>query len=154
VAFELAQRGEAMPAGRPVKFAAFLEMLEQPVFFGSLARKPDARPIHTDLFEIVGGSPGIVLGAQIVRQIDHEAGVAAGCAPADPLRFQHDNLVAGAELRQPPCGSEAGEACADHDPVRRQRLRELARGRGWRKQLVPARSRQIHRNTLGLRMPT
>ena len=150
VPFELPQRRKAMPVGRGVILAAGLEMLEEPVFLGSLAREADARAVHADLFVVVGGGPGVILSIEIVRQVDHEAGIASGRTPADPLRLQYHDLVGRAQLRQTARGGEAGETCADHHPICRQRSRELARRRRGRKQLVPSGSRKIHWNTLGV----
>ncbi|MNC24152.1 hypothetical protein D3C75_721960 [compost metagenome] len=80
----------------------------------------------------------VVLGADVVRQVDGKAGVAPGGAKADLLGLDQHDLVVREVRCQLPCGSQAGETGADHHPAR---LAVPTVGRPWRTrfaQVVPA----------------
>ena len=55
----------------------------------------------------------IIARGQIMRQIDHKAGIAPRRAIADPRGIQNDDGVIGAQLGQPPCRRQSGKAGPD-----------------------------------------
>lgn len=59
----------------------------------------------------------VVVGADVVGQVDGEAGVAPGGTEADFLGLDQDDLLVRKMQRQLARGGEAGEAGADHHPA-------------------------------------
>jgi hypothetical protein len=94
-------------------------------------------------------SRAVILAFQLVRQIDHEARIAARRAPADALRVEYRNAVAGPELPDLAGRSEAGEARADHRLVCVEPAFQPARRNRRRQDLVPARAAQVGGYALG-----
>ncbi|WP_138465681.1 hypothetical protein [Poseidonocella sp. HB161398] len=89
-------------AGGAVHLARGLEIgRRDPVPGHRLAGKADGLPVQRDL-RPVAAAAGIVLGGQLVRQVDHEAGIAPGGAFADLPRLQQENVQRRIELQQAP----------------------------------------------------
>src|SRR5215475_6392710 len=107
---ELRQSAEAMRCRSTVKLAGALEMRVEPVFCGGLRRKRDRGPVHPDLLQVMPVPAGIVLAGEFMRQVDHEAGVAAGGTPSDALRLEDDDAVVGDELGETPGRRKTGES--------------------------------------------
>src|SRR5262249_8663287 len=119
-------------------------------FLGGFACEIDGRPVELDLREVLLMDSAVALAREIVGQINHEAVIAAGCPPADPLRVDQRNRVAWPALRQPAGCRQARESGADDDPIGRLRTLELPRGSRLVEDLIPARALEISREAAGM----
>src|SRR5262249_7453300 len=80
---ERPQRLDAAPVSRPMIFAAGIEyILLEANFLGGFACESDGRPVELDLREVLRMDSAIALAREIVRQINHETGIAASGPPA------------------------------------------------------------------------
>ena len=80
-------------------------------------RKGDAAPVVLGLRHICIQRAAIVVRGQIMRQIDHKAGVAPGWPLAHTLGIEHHNTVRWAQLRQTARSGQPRKTRADHQPV-------------------------------------
>ena len=83
--------------------------------------------------------------ADVVRQVDGEAGVAARGALAGRLGLDQGDPVVGPVRRQPPRRRQAREAGADHDPVGADVAVERGAGLARREHPAPAVGRVVAR---------
>ena len=93
----------------------------------------------------IGASAGIFAGRQIVRHIDHEAGIAPGRALADLAGFENDDAVVRAQFQQPAGRGQARKARADDQPVRRDVAFEGSGGKRPSADRLPAGDAIFHR---------
>src|SRR5262249_41607113 len=107
-------------------------------------------PVELDLREVLRMDSAIALAREIVRQINHETGIAASGPPADPLRIDQRNSLAGPAPRQPASCRQASKSGTDDDPIGRLRTLELPRGSRFVEDLIPARALEISRQAAGM----
>ncbi len=79
----------------------------------------------------------VILAGEFVRQVDHEAGIAACCAGGKGARIKERDTGFRRQLAQAAGGRQASEACADHGKVCGVRAFERGRGRSWRENGAP-----------------
>ena len=119
------------------------------VFRRRVGGKGDRKTVLRDFRSCRGlAGDGIFAGGQIVRGVDHVAGIPARGAFGDLARLQQHDPVARPQLSQPPCGGEAGEARADNQPVGRDVAVERPDGEAASADRLPARDSGFRRKTL------
>ncbi len=82
-----------------------------------LPREGDGLPVQPDHGRVAAVA-GIVVGGDVVRQVDHEARVAPRGPLGDAAGLEHHDPGAGIELQEPPRGREPGKARPHHRHVR------------------------------------
>jgi hypothetical protein len=86
----------------------------------------------------VGAVEFVLVAAGHVRQVDGEAGVAAGGVLADCTGFEQQDAVVRSILGQPARRSEADVAATNHDPVAAVRPGQRRFRRSRRQNAAPA----------------
>ncbi len=149
VPLESRQRLETVTVGGAVILAAGVEVRLQTIGLDRLAHGRDTGAVQGDLLAVGLEAAGVTVGVQLVRQVDHEAGVAAGGPPADPLRFQQHDTLARAQGAEAVRRRQAGETAADDHPIGRDVLIEDSWRRGLGQQRIPAGGRCVARHSDG-----
>ena len=106
-----------------------------PVLRHARVEMVDRRPAEADV--AVGARELTELAADIVRQVDGEAGIAPGRAFANLVRVQQHDVVVGPVLGQPARRGEAGEARAHYQPIGAHVALERRRRRTRRQDAAP-----------------
>ena len=94
-------------------------------------------PVQADLQPVAIGATGIAIAGQFMRQIDHEAGIAASRPFADPPCLKQNNAVTAAQFGQSLGRRQAGETAADNQPVSRDVTLGRRIGGGHAQHCVP-----------------
>jgi hypothetical protein len=142
----------AVRCQREVVAAAGIERLWAPSRFrraldGDAHRAALQRDVLAALLERVAA---VVLGRDLVRQVDDETRVASRGSVADDSRLQHCDVQRRVDLRQPAGGGEAGKTAADHGDIGRDLLVELPRSGAGRQLGHPAADTRALRELRGL----
>ena len=106
-----------------------------PVLRHARVEMVDRRPAEADV--AMGARELIERAADIVRQVDGEAGIAPGRAFANLVRVQQHDVVVGPVLGQPARRGEAGEPRAHHQPIGAHVALERRRRRTRRQDAAP-----------------
>ncbi len=133
-----------------VDLARWIEgVARQAILSRDVGGKGDSKSVFSDL-RLRGALVGdrIFARRQIVRGVDHVAGVSARRAVGDLARLQEHDLVAGPKLAQAPRRREAGEAGTDDQPVRRDVAVEHPDGEVASADRLPTRGSGFRRKTL------
>ncbi len=88
----------------------------QSIILCSIQGETDGCPIGPDKLMILLGLAAVIFRRKIVWQIDHETGVPARRAFANPHGVQHNDPLTRAILAQTPGRSQSCEPRSDHQP--------------------------------------